>query len=180
MTNYFASDEIFYRQCFYRRKLFSSDKVFQVTIVEQSILNLLSFLPHLRNGSGTIKAFKQKILPFIHRLENSILKIFNPERLKLVTPLRLDFSQLNEHHFGHNFQEFLNSLCTCRLETKNTSYYLLHYHHNTAFCTDLTNSVKAFVVVYVSPYQIGKKLKFSDMEPLGEMIIKIILYYQLL
>ena len=112
MTNYFASDEVFYRQCFYRRKLFSSDKVFQVTIVEQSILNLLSFLPHLRNGSGTIKAFKQKILPFIHRLENSILKIFNPERLKLVTPLGLGFSQSNEHHFGDNFQECLNSLCT--------------------------------------------------------------------
>ena len=112
MTNYFASDEIFYRQCFYRRKLFSSDKVFQVRIVEQSILNLLSFLTHLTNGSGTIKAFKQKILPFIHRLENSILKIFNPERLKLVTLLGLGFSQSNEHQFGHNFQECLNSLCT--------------------------------------------------------------------
>ena len=67
-----------------------------------------------------------------------------------------------------------------RLETENNSYYLLHYHHNTAFCTDLTNSEKAFVVVFVSHYQVAKKLKFSDIDPLGEMIIKIILYYQLL
>ena len=35
--------------------------------------------------SETINAFKQKLLPFIHPLENSIFKTFDPEGLKLLT-----------------------------------------------------------------------------------------------
>ena len=98
----------------------------------------------IRN-SGTINAFKQKLLPFIRPLENNIFNIFNPEGLKLLTRLCLGFSHLNEHRFWHNFQEFLNSLpCTCRLETENTSHSCCH--RNTPFRTDLTKSVKTFVI----------------------------------
>ena len=54
--------------------------------------------PSIRN-SGTINAFKQKLLPFIRPLENNIFNIFNPEGLKLLTRLCLGFSHLNEHRF---------------------------------------------------------------------------------
>ena len=101
--------------------------IFQVTFVEERILNLPFLLPPLRNGStlirvNSINAFKQELSPLIHLLENIIFNIFDPEGLKLFTRLRLRFSQLNENRFRHNFQECVNALFTCGLETGN-SYF---------------------------------------------------------
>ena len=90
--------------------------------------------PSIRN-SETINAFNQKLLPFILPLENGIFNIFDPEELKLLTRLRLGFSNLNEHRFRHDFQECLNPLLRCSLETKNNSHCLLHCRHNTSFRT---------------------------------------------
>ena len=125
--------------------------IFQVTFVEKSILNLSFSLPPLRNGStfirvSSIYAFKQEPLPLIHLLENFIFNIFDPEGLKLFTRLLLGFSHLNENHFRHNFQECLNALCTCGLETRNSSHYLWHCHYNIPFRIDLTNCAKTFAV----------------------------------
>ena len=89
-------------------------------------------------------------MPIIRPLENSIFDIFDPEGLKLLTRLRLCFSHLNEHRFRHNFKECLHPLHTFNLETENASLYLLHCHHNTPICTDLTNSVKALVIGFES------------------------------
>ena len=99
---------------------------------------------------NSINAFKQELLPLIHVLENIIFNIFDPEGFKLFTRLRLGFSHLNENRFRHNFQECLNALCICGLETGNSSHYLLHCHYNIPFRTDLTNSVKTFVVDFES------------------------------
>ena len=52
----------------------------------------------MRN-SETINALKQKLLPFICLLENSIFNIFDPEGLKLLTRLCLGFSQLKKDRF---------------------------------------------------------------------------------
>ena len=99
--------------------------IFQVTFIEERILNLPFLLPPLRNGStlirvNSINAFKQELSPLIHLLENIIFNIFDPEGLKLFTRLRLRFSQLNENRFRHNFQECVNALFTCGLETGNS------------------------------------------------------------
>ena len=100
-------------------------KYFKSSFFSASLEEWFHLDPSIRN-SETIKAFKQKRLPFIRPLKNSIFNIFDPEGLKLFTRLRLGFSHLNEHRFRHNFQECLNPLCTCSLETENTSHYLLH------------------------------------------------------
>ena len=125
--------------------------IFQVTFVEENVLNLRFSLPPLRNGStlirvNSINAFKQELLHLIHLLENIIFNIFDQEGLKLFTRLRLGVSHLNENHFRHNFQECLNALCTCGLETRNSSHYLLHWHCHIPFRIDLTNSLKTFAV----------------------------------
>ena len=132
--------------------------MFQVIIVEQCILNLFfpasikewfHLDPSIRNYkkyNKAITASRQKILPFIRPLENSIFNIFDPVGLKLLIRLRLGFSHLNEHRFLHDFQECLNPLCTCSLETENTSHDLLHCHHKTPFRTGLTNRLKTSVV----------------------------------
>ena len=138
-----------------RKILTQGISIFQDTFVEESILNLPFFLPPLRNGSTVISVnsmneFKKELLPLIHLLENFIFKIFDPEGLKLFTRLRFGFSHLNKNRFRHNFQECLNALCTCDLETRNGSHYLLHCHYNIPFRIDLTNSVKTFVVDFQS------------------------------
>ena len=89
-------------------------------------------------------------MPFVCLLEKSIFNIFDPEGLKLLARLRLGFSHLNEDRFRYNIQECLNPLCTCSLETGNTSHYPLHCHQNTPFRTGLTNNVRTFVVDFES------------------------------
>ena len=67
--------------------------------------------------------------------------ISDPIGLKFLTRLRLGFSHLNEHRFRHNFQECINPLCSCSLETENTSHYLLQCHHFSQNRINLMNSV---------------------------------------
>ena len=111
-------------------------------------------------------------MPLIRQLENSIFNIFDQERLELLTRLRLGFSHLNEHRFRQNFQECLNRLCKCSVETENNCQYLLHCHLNTPF------HIYLFWLI-LSPYQTVTKLKFSYMETKCDDI-KMILYYELL
>ena len=126
-----------------RKILTQGISLFQVTFVEKSILNPpFPCLPW-----GTVQ---HELLPLIHLLENIIFNIFDLEGLKLFSCLRFGFSHLYENRFWHNFQEWLNALCTCCLETGNSSHYLLHCHYNIPFRTDLTNSVKTFAVDFES------------------------------
>ena len=39
----------------------------------------------------------------------------------------MGLSHLRYHKFKHNFQDSLNPLCNCSLNTESTPYYLLHY-----------------------------------------------------
>ena len=82
-------------------------------------------------------------MSFIRPLEIDVFNIFDPIGSKFLTRLRFGFSHLNEHKFRHNFQDYMNPLCSCRLEIEDTSHYLLNYHHFSQHCIDLMNSVKS-------------------------------------
>ena len=90
--------------------------------------------------------------------------IFDPIGLKFLTRLRLDFSHLNEHRFRHNFQDCLNPLCSCSLQSEDTTHYLLHCHHFSQNRIDLINSVKYILEGFDSLSDIAKKdlLLFGD------------------
>ena len=94
----------------------------------------------IRN-SESIAIFKSRLLSFIRPIQSDVYNIFDPIGLKFLTRLRLDFSHLNEHRFRHNLQDWWNPLCSCSLETEDTKH-LLHRHHFSQHCVDLTNSVK--------------------------------------
>ena len=96
----------------------------------------------IRN-SESISIFKSKLLSYIHPVQNNIFNIFVSQGLKLLTCLHLGFNHLNKHRFRHNFQEYVNPVCSCILEIGDTSHYLLHCHHFTLHCIDLMNSVKS-------------------------------------
>ena len=82
---------------------------------------------------------------------------FGPIGLKFLTCLCLDFSHLNEHRFRHNFQDCLNPLCSCSLQTEDTIHYLLHCHHFSQHRIDLINSVKYIFEGFDSLSDIAKK-----------------------
>ena len=78
----------------------------------------------------------------IHPVQTNIYNIFDPKSLTFLTRLRLGLSHLNEHRFRHNFQDCLNTLCSCSLEVEDTSYYLFHCHQFSHHRFDLMNSAK--------------------------------------
>ena len=93
--------------------------------------------------SESIAIFKKRLLSFIGPIPSNVYNIFDPIGLKFLTRLRLGLSHLNEHRFRHNFQECINPLCSCGLETENTSHYLLYYHHFSQNRINLMNSVNS-------------------------------------
>ena len=84
---------------------------FPATLNDWFILDL-----NIRN-SESISIFKSMLLSFIHPVQTSLYNIFDPKSLTF---------HLNGHRFRHNFQNYLNALCCCSLEMKDTSHYLLH------------------------------------------------------
>ena len=94
-----------------------------------SILNEWFKLDDSIRNSESIEIFKSKLLSHIRPVQSDIYSIFDKKGLKLLTRLRLGLSHLNEHKFYHNFQDYLNPLCSCSLEIEDTSHYLLHCHH---------------------------------------------------
>ena len=99
---------------------------------------------NIRN-SESILLFKSTLLSFIRPNQSNVYNIFDPIGLKLLTHLRLGLSHLNKHKFRHNFQDCLNPLCSCSLETEDTTHYLLHCQHFSNHRYDLMNSVKSII-----------------------------------
>ena len=62
--------------------------------------------------------------------------------MELLTRLRLGFSHLNEHKFRHDFRDFLNPLCECKLEPETTSHFLLRCYLFQVERTTLLNDIK--------------------------------------
>ena len=77
-------------------------------------------------NSNSYSAFKKNILNYIRPSPNSIFNCHNPKALKFIKRLHLGLSHLRYNKFKHNFQDSLNPLCNCGLNTESTSHYLLH------------------------------------------------------
>ena len=72
-----------------------------------------------------ISKFKLTILNFIRPKGNSVFDIHDTSGIKLLSRLKLNFSQLIEHKFRHNFNDTVDPTCTCFLEPETTLHYLL-------------------------------------------------------
>ena len=69
--------------------------------------------------------FRNDLLKLIKPPGNNIYGIHDPLGIKLLCRLRLGSSHLREHKFRHNFQDTLNPMCSCTLETETTAHFLL-------------------------------------------------------
>ena len=74
----------------------------------------------IRN-SDSLNVFKLSLLKFVRPVANSVFEINNPYGLKLLTRLRLGLSHLRYHKFRHNFQDCINPICVCEIQTQNVS-----------------------------------------------------------
>ena len=99
---------------------FFNNIFFQSAILEWNKLDA-----SLRN-SPSYNLFKTSILKLIRSSSNKIFECHNPKGIKLVTRLRLRLSHLRENKFKHSFQDTLNPICSCGLDTETTSHYFLH------------------------------------------------------
>ena len=72
--------------------------------------------------------FKNALLSCIRPKHVDTFKIHNPIGMQLLTRLRSGFSHLNEHKFRHNFRDFFDPLCKCKLEPETNFYFLLRWH----------------------------------------------------
>ena len=131
-----------------------------------------SFFPHcaevwgnlseeLRNVNS-INKFKTSILNFVRPRENSVFEVHDIKGVKLLTRLRLDSSHLNEHKFGHNFNDIINPLCSCGKEPEATLDYLLRRDLYSIYQLELLNDICA----------LNESLKNSS----EEKLLKILLY----
>ena len=110
-----------------------------------SLLNDCFSLDINRRNSESIALFKSRLLSFIRLVQNNIYNIFDPEGLTFLTLLRVGLSHPNAHRFQHNFQEYLNPLCSYSLETEDATHYLLHCRYFSNQRTDLMNSLNSVV-----------------------------------
>ena len=96
----------------------------------------------------------------------SVYRIHNPVGLKLLARLRLGLSHLNEQRFNHNFQSYINPLCSCGLEIESTTHFLLHCHHFSNIRSTLLNSINEVLgsIINLRDCDLVKTLRFRDQD----------------
>ena len=80
---------------------------------------------YFRNAKSII-IFKTSIINA--KEENSLLSVYDPLGVKLLTRLRLHFSHLNEHKFRHGFIHAINPMCVCGTEFETIEHFFLSCH----------------------------------------------------
>ena len=73
--------------------------------------------------------------------EPSLFSIHDPQGVKLLSRIRLDFSHLNEHKFRHNFKECASPMYGCGLAIKLTEHFFLRGHFYHVERSELLNSL---------------------------------------
>ena len=86
-------------------------------------MNIWNKLDHQVRSCATISHFKKAILSIIR--PSTLYGLKNSYHSKLITRLRVKFSELNEHRFQNNFL-CESPLCSCKEEIETTFHFFLH------------------------------------------------------
>ena len=84
---------------------------------------------NIKNTWNEIKSlvhFKNNILKFIRPSPSNVFNCNKYKGIRLITRLRVGVSHFCAHKFKHSFQDCLNPICSCGLDIKSTSQFLLH------------------------------------------------------
>ena len=117
------------------RTEYFANSFFPYTIKEWNNLS-----PEIRK-SVSYEVFKNSLLKFIRPSPNSLFNVSDSLGIKLLTRLRLGLSHLREHKFNHNFQDTINPLCPCSLESESTTHFFLRCQNFTDLRKCLMNEL---------------------------------------
>ena len=94
-------------------------------------------------GTSSFNIIRANLIKIIRPIPNSVLSIFNLQRLKLITRLHLALSHQNVHRFNHNFSDCINPLCTCSRNNESTVPYFLHCNYYNSARISLLNDLNS-------------------------------------
>ena len=97
--------------------------------------------PEIRS-SVSYNIFHKSLLNFIPPSASKVYNINDTIGIKLITRLNLGFSHLRELKVQHNFQDTLNSLCSCSIEAESTFHYFLRCHFFDALWAKFMNGLR--------------------------------------
>ena len=89
--------------------------------------------------------FRKPILKFGRPSPTLLHKIHDPSGVKFLTRLRLGLNHLSKHRLNHNFENWINLLCSCSLDVESTKYFFMRCYHYTNIFKILLNTVKPIV-----------------------------------
>ena len=75
----------------------------------------------------------------IKKLKNALTH--DPQGVKLLSQVRLNFSQLNEHKFRYCLKECVSHVCGCGLEIESTQHFFSRFHFCHVERSGLLNSL---------------------------------------
>ena len=97
-----------------------------------------------------MEIFKRHLLNFIRPNSSYVFNINNPLGPKLLTRLRIGCGHLKEHKFKHNFQDYVDPLCSCRNDIESTVHFFLHCPNLTTQRQTLLNKLKSFNAIIMT------------------------------
>ena len=92
----------------------------------------------------TISGFKLQLVRLVRPTKKSIFGVHDIEGVRLLTRLRVQFSDLREHRFRHRFH-CSNPMCFCQTGIEDNEQFLLHCPRYTNYCKDLLDRVSNIV-----------------------------------
>ena len=79
----------------------------------------------MRKFVNQFEVFKNSLLKFIRPSPNTLFSVSDSLGIKLLTRFRLGLSHLREYKFNRNFQDTINPLCYCSLESESITHFFL-------------------------------------------------------
>ena len=99
---------------------------FKKTFFPSAIIEWSKLDPTNQNAES-FGIFKSNILKFIRPAPRRSFNCYNHKGIRIVARLRVGLSHLREHKFNQSFQNCINRLCSCGMDTESTSHFFLYY-----------------------------------------------------
>ena len=118
----------------------AKSKAFENSFLPYCIKEKSKLNDKIRNIKS-INKFRVTIFHFNRPKGNPDFDTHDTNEIKLLSRLRLNFSHLNEHKFGHNFNDTVDPICTCSHELEATIHYIFCYNLYSTQRLELLNNV---------------------------------------
>ena len=112
----------------------------------QNCMREWNLLDETIKNSPTISVFKGELVRLVIQSKKSYFGIHDIEGIRLLTRLRVHFSDLREHKFRHKFQ-CSSPMCLCQTGIENNEHYFLHCPRHSNYRKDLLDRISNVVDV---------------------------------